>query len=163
MTFPQITRTLHLIDIENCAGKPIPSGDEVEAIRHWYEKHVGVGEADHVVVACNHLAAPEVAFAWPGARLLLRSGPDGADLALLDVVRHERVAERYTRITLASGDGCFAPAVARLIEAHVTVTVVSRPCALSKHLRLAAGGNVVEMHVDPAPEPPAALGHGVAA
>ena len=35
------------------------------------------------IVACSHHAAPTVAFAFPTARHLWRSGRDGADLALL--------------------------------------------------------------------------------
>ena len=41
------------------------------------------------IVACSHHAARTVAFAFPGARHLWRSGPNGADLALLDVLENE--------------------------------------------------------------------------
>ena len=49
-------RTLHLIDIENLAGSGLPTPGPCEpAAIGLYRKHVGVGETDHVVVACNHL------------------------------------------------------------------------------------------------------------
>ncbi len=97
-------RALHLIDIENLAGNPVPGR----------------------------------IFSWPGARYLIRSGENGADLELLDVIRHEHVAERFSHVVIASGDGIFAPEGAGLVAKGCHLTVASRRDALSKRLRLAA-------------------------
>jgi hypothetical protein len=80
---------------------------------------------------------------WPSARYLARSGPDGADLALLDVISCERVAERFTHVLIASGDHIFAGEAAVLIARGCHVTVVSRYTALSRQLALAAGRQVI--------------------
>jgi hypothetical protein len=59
-------------------------------------------------------------------RYLVRSGPDGADLELLDLIGRERVAERFSCVPIASGDGPFAPPAAALARTGCQVTVVSR-------------------------------------
>ena len=78
---------------------------------------------------------------WPSRsarRHLWRSGPDGADLALLDVLENERVDERFERVTICSGDGIFVPSAAWLAGADVDVTVVSLPGHLATRLQFAA-------------------------
>lgn len=102
-----------------------------------------VGAGDHVVIASSHLALKTAGCWWPGARYLVRSGPDGADLALLDLVGHERIAERFAQVTIASGDGIFALAAASLVLAGCQVSVVSRRAGLSRQLALAVGWKVI--------------------
>lgn len=131
-------RQLILIDIENLTGTPSPTSHEVEAAKAGLRQVVpGFDDAQHIV-ACSHHAAPAVAFAFRGARHLWRSGPDGADLALLDVLENERVAERFERVTISSGDGIFTMSAAWLAGAGVDLTVVALPGHLSARLQLAA-------------------------
>ena len=66
------------------------------------------------------------ALGWPHARYRVRSGPDGADLALLDVLRHENVAQRFTHVAIGSGDHLFAEEAAHLAAHGVWVTVVGQ-------------------------------------
>jgi len=131
-------RTIHLVDIENLAGEPRPCRATVEALRTLYLHLVQPGPRDHVVLACNHGACLDVGLGWPGARLILRSGPDGADRALLGVLSSEHVEARYLAAVIASGDGIFTPAAGHLASAGLGVTVVSRRLSLSKRLRMAA-------------------------
>jgi NYN domain len=131
-------RMLHLVDIENLAGDPIPSLGLVRQIRGLYCARPGLGPFDQVVIASSHLTLLNAALGWPHARYRVRSGPDGADLELLDAIAHENVAARFAHIAIGSGDGIFADAAASLAEAGVWVTVVSRRRGLSKRLRLAA-------------------------
>lgn len=135
-------RSLHLIDIENLTGSPNPSREDVRWYQLAYEA-LHVGPVDHVVVACSHRAAPNVRFGWQQGRHLWRSGNNGADLALLDVIAQERVEECFNFVVLASGDGIFADAVARLGAQGVDVTVVSRPESLSLSLMLAASRHIL--------------------
>jgi hypothetical protein len=131
-------RQLILIDIENLTGTPSPTCGEVETAREGLRQVVsGFDDAQHIV-SCSHHAAATVAFAFPRARHLWRSGPDGADLALLDVLENERVDGRFERVTICSGDGIFAASAAWLARACVDVTVVSLPGHLATRLRLAA-------------------------
>ena len=56
----------------------------------------------------------------------------------LDEMSDLRVMGRFGRVTICSGDGIFAPALATLARAGIETTVVSMPEALSAALRMAA-------------------------
>lgn len=137
-------RSIHLVDIENLVGLARPCLADVVACHEAYRPLIG--DHDLVVVACNHGAFPAVAWGWPHARWLMRSGDNGADQALLNVLKHERVEERFAAVVVASGDGIFTASVARLGALGIAVTVVSRPEALSRRLRMATR-HVVEVSV----------------
>lgn len=131
-------RGLHLVDAENLAGSASVTPVEAAAVEHAFVSVASVGTLDQVVVATSHHAAIATWFAWPQtARRLIQSGPDGADLALLAVIDHERIADRFCRVTIGSGDGIFAPAAALLQSMGCEVTVVTRRDALSRQLQLA--------------------------
>jgi hypothetical protein len=134
--FPE--RGLHLIDIENLAGAGKPSLHQIRAVQDSYAGRLTFSELDQVVVASSHRTLLSAALGWPHARYRIRSGPDGADLELLDVVEYEEVAERFARVIIGSGDGAFARASASLAAAGVRVIVVSRRGSLSSRLAIAA-------------------------
>ena len=131
-------RTIHLVDIENVCGTARPEILDVEMARELYQNLVCLGPYDHVVLACNHGAALKVGLGWPGARLMVRSGVNGADRALLSVVDDEEIGVRFDAVVIASGDGIFAESAACLAGSGLSVTVVSREQALSRRLQLAA-------------------------
>jgi hypothetical protein len=140
-------RGLHLIDVENLAGTATPDPAQARHLLARYLLLVGVGAWDHVVIASSHLALKTAGCWWPGARYLVRSGPDGADLALVDLAGHEHIAERFSQVTIASGDGIFAPVAASLAVAGCQVSVISRRIGLSRQLALAVGWKVT--YIDP--------------
>jgi len=131
-------RRLHLVDIENLVGDPLPSLNQVREAHSRYTACLAVGAMDQVEVACSHLTLVNAALGWPHAHYRVRSGPDGADQALLDVLRHENVAGRFTHVAIGSGDHLFAEEAAHLAAYGVRVTVVSRQRSLSPQLALAA-------------------------
>jgi hypothetical protein len=131
-------RTLHLVDIENLAGAAIPSLVQVMDVQDRYARSLSLGVDDHVVMASSRLGFMNAALGWPHARYRVRSGPDGADLELLDVIWHEDVATRFTHVVIGSGDGTFVNAVQTLSDGGVWVTVVSRWGSLSPRLAHAA-------------------------
>jgi hypothetical protein len=142
VTYTQIPtkdkRHLVLVDIENLATTPSPTRDEVRAIAEALRDLVPAFDRAQRIVACSHHAAAAVAFNFPPARHLWRSGRDGADLALLSVLDNERVDDRFGHVTICSGDGIFAASAARLGGAGVDVTVVSLRGHLAARLELAA-------------------------
>ena len=150
---PFPARTLHLVDIENLAGTGLPAEWEVAGVHREYAARVGVGPMDQVVIGCNHKALSAAGHGWPGARYLVRSGPDGADIELLAVVEGENVVGRFTRVVIASGDGGFTRAVAGLAAGGCQVTVVSLRAGLARTLRLAAQHVI---YLDPPSTMPAA-------
>ncbi len=140
-------RAAHLVDAENLLGTAAPCPADVLQLTRCYTARVGFGPMDQVVIACSHRAFMTIGFCWRGPQYLLRSGPDGADLALLAVLRHDHVAARFPRVVIASGDRIFARAVTGLAAAGCQVTVASRRGRLSRTLELAASGRVI--YLDP--------------
>jgi hypothetical protein len=127
-------RALHVVDIENLAGAAVPSLDLVTAVQDRYLECLGFGADDQVVLAANHLALLNAGLGWPHARYRVRSGKDGADLALIDVLEHENVAARFSHVVIGSGDGLFGDAAASLAARGVYITVVSRKASLAQGL-----------------------------
>src|SRR5579859_907192 len=124
--FPE--RALHVVDIENLAGAAIPSLDLVSQVQGRYLSCLRFGVDDQVVMAASHLGLLNAALGWPHARYRVRSGKDGADLELLDVLEHENVAARFSHVVIGSGDRGFVRAAASLADRGIRVTVVSRRC-----------------------------------
>ena len=131
-------RALHVVDIENLAGTAIPSPGQVSEVQGRYVASLSFGADDLVVMAASHLGLLNAALGWPHARYPVRSGPDGADLELLDVLLYEDVAARFTHVVIGSGDGVFGQVAASLAARGVWVTVVSRRDSLSPWLAQAA-------------------------
>ncbi len=131
-------RALHVVDIENLAGTAVPSLRQVAEVQGRYLARLDFGSDDLVVMAASHLGLLNVALGWPHARYRVRSGRDGADMELLDVLLHEDVAARFTQVVIGSGDGAFGPAAQNLSSRGVRVTVVSRKGSLSPSLARAA-------------------------
>jgi len=135
---PARGRAIHLIDVENLLGTSFVMTSAVAYLQTRYLEVVGIAPGDHVVLATGRRAALATWLGWKGGRKLLRGGVDGADRALLEVIEHEALDRRFPRVVLASGDGIFAEACARLRAEGCSVTVVARPDSLSRQLRLAA-------------------------
>ena len=135
--FEPASRRLVLIDIENVVGGLVQSEATAEHARCSIAQAVGAHPMDQVVVATCHKGYAHVAWCWPKARRLVRSGKDGADLELLDVL-DEDVSDHFRHVVLVSGDGIFTDAVTELGGRGVRVTVAARRGHLSNRLRLAA-------------------------
>lgn len=126
-------RCLHLLDTENLLGTPTFGRCDIEALHVAYCSVVPVGPEDHVILASSHHSAIAL-VGWPGARQRWRSGPNGADLALIDVITGERVHDRFKHVVIGSGDGIFVPSAAMLQHAGTNVTIVSRLGSLARQL-----------------------------
>lgn len=96
-----------------------------------------IGEADHIVIATSHIGLLHVGSNWGGVRYVVRSGRDGADLALLDVLS-ENVVDRFDRLVVASGDGIFTNVVAEIAADGVDVTVIGSRGHVARSLQMAA-------------------------
>ena len=132
---PDPSRTMFLGDIEALAGKSAPTCSDVEAIA--VAVHKVFGHLDPVcVLACAHHNAPAVWYHWPDVRYLVRSGKNGADSRLIQVVEEERVAERFETVIIGSSDGIFGRTAAQLASAGVYV-IAAYGKQISNKLRLA--------------------------
>jgi hypothetical protein len=125
-------RSLHLVDIENLMGGPLGGRAALREASGAYRDAAHVAVRDHVVLGVNPNLAVEVGLEWPGARLLVRAGQDGADLALVESV--EDViwnANRYDRVIIGSGDGRFLAVVKSFKAVGIPVGVVARERSLA--------------------------------
>jgi len=106
-------RAIHLVDLENLMGTAAPAPGVTA--QTWDSYRVFVQPGDHVVVATSHHAAFTAWFELPrtGIQLAVRSGPSGADYALLDALDLQHAAKRYDWLVIASGDGIFASTARR--------------------------------------------------
>ena len=139
--FPE--RALHVVDIENLAGAAIPSFALVSDVQGRYMERLDFGVDDQVVMAASHRGLLDAACGWPHARYRVRSGKNGADLELLDVLEHENVAARFGHVVIGSGDGIFIRSAVSLKAGGVHVTVVSRRDSLHPVLRSIASSVVL--------------------
>lgn len=145
-------RQLVVVDIENLAGGACTTAPAVQSAREALIATDQTGEADQVVIGTSHIGLVQVGSAWEGVRYVVRSGRDGADLALLEVLS-ENVASRFESLVLASGDGIFTSTVADLAAAGVHVTVIGRRGHVARTLQMAASR---VLYLDTAPGPRAA-------
>jgi len=122
-----------LIDIENVVGASELTAANVIEVRTALDLMEGANVMQ--VVACSHHNAEVVMFNWPKARIILRSGKDGADLALIKVATDEDIAKRFDRVVIASGDGIFTTIAKKLSEQGVEVSIVCGRGVLSKNLK----------------------------
>lgn len=131
-------RRLVVIDIENVAGGAILTNEAAVWARGQVEKLSGPTSGDQVVVGVSHIGLFQTRSAYPAARLRCRSGTDGADLALIEVLEDENLSQRFDEVVLATGDGIFSEAVSALAAAGVRVTVLGRRGHTSRRLVMAA-------------------------
>jgi hypothetical protein len=132
------TRTLYLLDIENMCGTGRLEPGLVASRVRQLEGAVAPGPADQMIVGYNPLNRNAVAFGILRSHgHVERSGPDGADLALEEVMSSTH-ARRFDHIVLASGDHMFAPVVARLASHGIGTTVIAGADSLAGELRLAS-------------------------
>lgn len=131
-------RTCFLIDFENIVGGAIKTQDQAIWGRRILEKVLGIKEGDLVMIAVSHIGAVNTKEIWESARVMMRSGKDGADLELAEVMEEERIPDRFGNLVLVSGDGFFTPHISRLASQGVHITVTSWGNHLSNSLRMAA-------------------------
>lgn len=121
------TRAIHLLDIENLLGTPYFTAREVSLFKRFYETTEVYEDGDLIVIATsNSKGIFEAGVGWGSARYTFRHGENGADFALLDVIKGENIDTRFGRVVIASGDGIFEEEVEHLISANIDVHVVSR-------------------------------------
>jgi hypothetical protein len=137
MTRIGITRGVHLIDAENLCGTPVVVPEQIVRLKTAYLASVKVGPLDHFILATSHLSVLALQAGWPGARYLMRSGKDGADIELAKVVLDENLDIRFDHVYFGSGDGGLAPFAAHLGARGLPVTAVTLIGSLSPRMKLA--------------------------
>ena len=127
-------RKLFVIDIENAVGIGAIDEESCQMVRSRIEREYRPAGGDLTVIGVSHQSNVFPAHSWDGARVVLREGHDGADLALEGVLANERVEDRFSEVIIVSGDGLFAGQAERLRSLGVKVTVDARARQLSRLL-----------------------------
>ncbi len=130
-------RRLHMIDVENLCRSGLPTEQHIQETLKRCQSELSVSLTDHVVLAASGETAFMAGKAWPGARVVVGYGSDGADNALLSACDIDVIRERFDSVVLASGDGIFTPLVTKLLGIGVHVVVVGVAGAISSDLRRA--------------------------
>jgi len=130
-------RAVHLIDAENLCGSPLLTASAVRDLRRTYTDRVPVGPMDQIILASAHISVLALQAGWPGQRYVMRSGPNGADIRLAEIVAEEQLQRRFQHVYFGSGDGGLAPFAGFLEGNGVPVTAVSRIESISPRMRLA--------------------------
>jgi len=131
-------RQLIIVDIENLVGNPDPSEEEVRIIHDKLQ--FSLAKRPEIIsqftIAYSHFGVPKFRFTWKIGNHIWRSSEDGADLALLKEISDPlHIRKLYSRVIIGSGDGIFAPAAQRLIEAGLRVDLIASEEHLSEDLR----------------------------
>ncbi|MBR3327509.1 MAG: hypothetical protein IKG22_09345 [Atopobiaceae bacterium] len=127
-------RKLFVVDIENAVGAGMIDEESCKSVRNRIERTYHPGSNDLTVLGVSHKNNLFPAHAWDGARVVIREGHDGADLALEDVLSNENVEGRFGEVVIVSGDGLFSGQAFRLRSLGVRVTVDARARQLARVL-----------------------------
>ena len=130
-------RRIILIDMENFNGGPIATPTQARWCRRMIETWTSIKPGEQVVIAADITTVTNIHQAWPEARILAGCNENGADLRLLEVM-DESLPERFSDVTLVSGDRIFAEKISELAGRGLPTHVYAHGSALSKRLRFAA-------------------------
>jgi hypothetical protein len=128
------TRRLFVVDIENAVGCGVVDEESCVRVERRVESVYRPNLGDLTVIGVSHKNNLFPAHAWSGARVVLREGHDGADLALENVLSSENVEGRFGEVVIVSGDGLFSEQASRLRSMGVRVTVDARARQLARVL-----------------------------
>ena len=127
-------RKLFVVDIENAVGTGVIDEESCKSVKSRIERTYRPGDSDLTVVGVSHKNNLFPAHAWDGARVVIREGHNGADLALEGVLINENVENRFGEVVIVSGDGLFSEQASRLRSLGVRVTVDARARQLARVL-----------------------------
>ena len=140
---PNHPRRMFIVDIENAIGCGVISDDRVKQQKYRIEETYGCNEDDLVVIGVSHSKNAFPARCWKGARIVLKHGENGADLALKRVMQTEDLASRFGEVVIVSGDGIFAKEAKALKQEGARVLIDSAlDSVASKMIQMASIANM---------------------
>lgn len=132
------TRALHLIDIENLSQTMILTEQLVTEVKREYFLATRPNPEDIFVVGVSHFNLAAASFGWGSgiANYLVRSGDDGADLALLELLSDTSTLNRFNKVVIASGDGIFFQSSQILAKKGIETSYVARKDCVARSIFL---------------------------
>lgn len=103
-------RRVVLYDVENQQGSPNASALQVAQAFRFTRSVLSLTREDYVIFGMSHFTAGRCSFALPinQTALVLKSGPSGADLALIVAADLEKLTQHYSSLVVVSNDHIFA-------------------------------------------------------
>lgn len=127
-------RRIFVVDIENAVGSGIIIEEDVARNSAFIVEHYSIGDKDLVVIGVSHSCDAFPAHAWASARIVMKRGHDGADIALMNVLTRERITDRFEEIVIVSDDGVFTEEARPLKGSGVRVTVHAETRSVASEL-----------------------------
>jgi len=127
-------RRLFIVDIENTVGNGVLGTEDVARVKSSMEAFYSIGEQDFVVIGVSHSNNVFPSHVWESARIVLKKGHNGADAALKNVLKSERIVDRFSEVVIVSGDGAFAEEAGSLRSLGVAVTIHAEAIRVAKRL-----------------------------
>lgn len=136
-------RKIFIVDIENVIGNGVITEEDVIREKAHLEKFYSISNKDLVVVGVSHGNNVFPTHAWTSARIVLKHGHNGADIALKKVLSHERIEDRFKEIVIVPGDWTFSKEADRMKSSGLMVTVhAEAKRVVARLLRLATYVNL---------------------
>lgn len=136
----QEQRVVVIVDLENaCGGSGLVPANHKEILK--IVSQLQILSPPMIVYSTGPqalLLAPSLLWEWGTARFVPGFGLDGADNALIKVMREEPITARSRRVYLVSGDHAFVEPVEELRQRGIPTTVMSNPRAISRRLAAVA-------------------------
>src|SRR5687767_12868684 len=113
-----MSRSMHLLDIENIGRGPQCNGTWLARTLERFERVADWAPEDHAVGAASNWFYKRVCFDLPRSLRVLPAGGghDAADLRLIRECDPRWIAGRFGRVVIGSGDHLFAELAGRLRE-----------------------------------------------
>jgi hypothetical protein len=141
----KMARTLHLVDAENLA---LTADCTAQAVHESYLRYTETFDQSQDalrIIACSHHNASAVFFGWGAvpSQTLMRSGENGAELALIEECLAQIEKLNVSHVVIGSGDGLFLDLVLELQSRGIEVTVFGFEGHTSRRLRMAANNSII--------------------
>ena len=130
-------RTVVLVDLENAAGRTIPTVYDTQFVQVVLGDIVERPDA-HYIVATGSRSYKSALFGWRAGRVYTRPGEHGAERELLYHAYSENLSARFEHVVIVSGDHEFTNYVSELGHLGKFTTVVGWRGSIAASLRLAA-------------------------
>lgn len=137
-------RSLHLLDVEYLGCGPTLSATDLALVMRVYRRRTAWHVGDLVVGAASTWVYRQIAFDAPTDIRLLNagSGPDAADLCLIDEARDTDLT-RFERVVIASGDHRFTGLAHHAHRLGIVVVAAGYSFNMASRLRRAVDDVVV--------------------
>ncbi|MDR1213883.1 MAG: hypothetical protein LBK54_07375 [Propionibacteriaceae bacterium] len=114
-------------DVENWQGNPRVSPLNVARDFRFCRSVLGLTRQDYVIFGMSHFTAKRCSFALPTnqSALVIGSGPDGADKALIEAADLPRLSQHYGTLVVVSNDHIFTDLARRAKTFGLTTWHVS--------------------------------------